>query len=143
MSFQVVNWVSNSSKNSFIMTKSFAYNSSHGYPRQQSWDNASITIRNSKGLRNEPWWNPTLTPSFSLKLFFIWTVDAASAYIAWTNLIFRTSIPSALCWKPFRVYDSKKELIMFSEILHLIDVMMLLMTRSTNFMTWSNSFSPQ
>ena len=34
------------------MTNSSAYTSSHGDPRRQSWDNASITITNVKGLKN-------------------------------------------------------------------------------------------
>ena len=94
LSFQAVNWFSNQSKDSSIITKSSGDSNSHGHPRRQSWDNASITVTSSKGLRNEPWWIPNLTPVFSLKVLFTRTLDEASTYIAWTNLIFHSSIPS-------------------------------------------------
>ena len=89
--FPFVKWFSNPSKDSSIITKSSSYSSSHGDPPRQSWDNAFITITNSKGLRTEL---STLTPNFSIKVLFIRTLDAASAYIPWTNIIFHSLIPS-------------------------------------------------
>ena len=100
LSFQAVNWFSNPSKDSSIITKSSAYSSSHGHPGQLSWGNAFITIANSKDLRTEPWSAPTLTPNFLLKVLFIRTLSAASAYVAWTKLI---SIP----WYPVFVWPTK------------------------------------
>ena len=88
LSFQAQNWFSNPSKDWSIITRSSAYSSCHGHPRWQ------LTTAKSKGLRIESWWTPSLTPNFSLKVLFLKTLNAASVYIAWTNLTFRSLIPN-------------------------------------------------
>ena len=181
ISFQAVNWFSNPSKDSSIMTKSSAYSSSHGDPRRQSYNNASITITNTKGLRAEPWWTPTLTPSFSLKLLYILRLGAASACIARANLNFHSWTPSfhiahppdgfsRHSRKPFWGLQNQNRVVYvfwdvcpafvtenmesmvplpgmkpccISLILLSKYLMMLSMTRSMNFITWSNCFSPR
>ena len=50
------------------MTRSSAYRFSQGHTVWNSWDMASRTVMNSKGLIQEPWWTPTFMLNSSLWL---------------------------------------------------------------------------
>ena len=61
--FHVCTFTSSSSMDSALIIRSSAYSSSHGQPVWNSLDRASNTMMKSSGLRTEPWWTPTPTPS--------------------------------------------------------------------------------
>ena len=91
LSFQAVKWFSSPSKDSCIITKSSAYSSSHRFDSLRIMPpSQSQTAKNSELNPGEfpPWGH------FSLQVLFIRTLDAALAFIVWTNQIFHSSILS-------------------------------------------------
>ena len=125
LSFPAVNWFSNSTKDSSIITKSSGYNSSHWHPRRH-WDNTPITITNSNGLRTEPWWTPTLTSNFTDTWCSISLHCLNKSDFPFLNTQLLHCLPDDFSGlsveRLFEVYQSKIEWLMFSEMffMHLL-----------------------
>ena len=79
-----------------MMTRSSAYRSSQQTPAQNSRDNASSTMMESKGLSMDPWYTPTFTSNSWLKPSPTRTQLRKLAYIPWTNSTIHSSTPGFL-----------------------------------------------
>ena len=93
-SFHINSFLTHSSRESAMMTRSSAYRSSQGTLDWNSHDKGTSTKMKSKGLSTNSWWTPTSTSNFWLWLSPIWTWFCALAYIPWTNRTIHSSTPS-------------------------------------------------
>ena len=95
-SFHIKSLLTHSSRESAMMTRSFAYRSSQGTPARNSRDKAYSTMMKIKGLSTDPYWTPTFTSNSLMKPLPTGTQLWALAYIPCTNRTIHSSTPSFL-----------------------------------------------
>ena len=92
--FKRISFSCNSSSDSVMMTRSSAYRFSQEHPVRNFWERASWIVMNSKGLKQEPWWAPTVMLNSSLRLQPTRTLLLEFSYMLCMSYTSHSSMPS-------------------------------------------------